>query len=113
MNGQIVSSISRGLLVLVGIGTEDLPKDAEYCLSKVLGLKLFPQNEEEHWGWVKSVVEAEGEVLCGTSNFLYLREGEIDLYLGHSLTGSSSLESRGVELTNRSSSPSSPTRRKE
>lgn len=51
--------------MLVGIGTGDVDYDSKWLASKLLALKLFPELEEEPWGWKKGVAEAGGEVLCG------------------------------------------------
>ncbi|XP_043912936.1 D-aminoacyl-tRNA deacylase 1 [Protopterus annectens] len=57
-----VSSIGRGLCVLLGISVEDTVKDAEYMVRKILNLRLF---EDEHKKpWSKSVMDKQYEVLC-------------------------------------------------
>ena len=63
--GEVHSSIARGLLLLVGIGTNDTQHESEWIATKLLSLKLFPENEGDEWGWKKSVVEAGGQVLSG------------------------------------------------
>ncbi|CAI5678976.1 unnamed protein product [Oreochromis niloticus] len=57
-----ISSIGRGLCVLLGISVEDTQRDAEYMVRKILNLRLF---EDEHGrAWSKSVMERDFEVLC-------------------------------------------------
>jgi hypothetical protein len=75
VSGRVISSIGRGLLVLVGIGQDDVQQDADYVRNKILSLRLFPGKEEgESSGvsWKRSVVEADYEVLCGLSSLLLL-----------------------------------------
>ncbi|KAM0755406.1 hypothetical protein T439DRAFT_2716 [Meredithblackwellia eburnea MCA 4105] len=66
--GERISSIGRGLLVLVGIGTTDTTQDLQWLVGKILGLKVFPTAGEEEGagggGWKRSVMDVEGSVLC-------------------------------------------------
>lgn len=55
-------------MVLIGIGVNDNAYDLAYVSGKILALRLFPDQEHEDWGWKKSVVDAEYEVLCGKSS---------------------------------------------
>ncbi|XP_059185732.1 D-aminoacyl-tRNA deacylase 1 [Centropristis striata] len=57
-----VSSIGRGLCVLLGISVEDTQKDAEYIVRKILNLRLF--EDETGRMWSKSVMDKDFEVLC-------------------------------------------------
>lgn len=61
----MVSQINRGLVALVGISRSDTPYELEWLANKMLGLRLFPDEAADSWGWKKSVVEAGGDVLCG------------------------------------------------
>ncbi|KAM9792076.1 D-aminoacyl-tRNA deacylase 1 [Neosynchiropus ocellatus] len=62
VGGEQVSSIGRGLCVLLGISTEDTQKDAEYIVRKILNLRLF--EDESGRAWSKSVMDRDYEVLC-------------------------------------------------
>uniref|UniRef100_A0A1A7WCT0 D-aminoacyl-tRNA deacylase n=1 Tax=Iconisemion striatum TaxID=60296 RepID=A0A1A7WCT0_9TELE len=62
VGGEQVSSIGRGLCVLLGISGDDTQKDAEYIVRKILNLRLF--EDENGRAWSKSVMEREFEVLC-------------------------------------------------
>ncbi|GAA5930245.1 hypothetical protein JCM3775_004339 [Rhodotorula graminis] len=65
VDGEVISSIGRGILCLVGIGADDSKHEADWLAGKLLALKVFPEDREgEVWGWKKSVVEADYEVLC-------------------------------------------------
>eukprot|EP00954_Amorphochlora_amoebiformis_P010338 807931-Amorphochlora_amoeboformis.AAC.1 len=44
VDGKVVSKISRGLLVLLGISGTDTEQDLEYICRKVLNIRLFDHN---------------------------------------------------------------------
>ncbi|XP_014258393.2 D-aminoacyl-tRNA deacylase [Cimex lectularius] len=65
--GEIISSIGKGLCVLVGISREDTKKDLDYIVNKILNLKLFEDEGETGDStrrWKKSVKDRRLEVLC-------------------------------------------------
>ena len=62
VGGVTISSIGRGLCVLVGIAREDTEKDAEQLCRKVLGMKLWDDAAGSK-PWQRSVVTAGYEVL--------------------------------------------------
>nr|WP_296153514.1 D-aminoacyl-tRNA deacylase [uncultured Peptoniphilus sp.] len=45
VDGKSVSSIDRGMMVLVGISSEDTKKDMEYIGNKIAGLRIFEDDE--------------------------------------------------------------------
>ncbi|XP_003972201.1 D-aminoacyl-tRNA deacylase 1 [Takifugu rubripes] len=57
-----VSSIGRGLCVLLGISAEDTQSDADYIINKILHLRLF--DDENGRAWSKNVMDLDYEVLC-------------------------------------------------
>jgi D-tyrosyl-tRNA(Tyr) deacylase len=59
---KIISSIGRGICVLIGIGQDDVDEDIEYIVRKLLNLRLF-DNQETGRRWDKSVKELNLEVL--------------------------------------------------
>ncbi|KAK4900943.1 D-tyrosyl-tRNA(Tyr) deacylase [Elasticomyces elasticus] len=62
VDGQLISSIAKGILVFAAVGKDDTLKEAESMASKVLKLKLW---EDDQGGkWKKNVQEINGEVLC-------------------------------------------------
>jgi hypothetical protein len=63
VGGQLVSSIGRGLVVLVGISTRDTPKDADQIARKILNLRVF--EGEGNRMWDKNVAEKNYEILLG------------------------------------------------
>ncbi|KAL5373227.1 hypothetical protein DPSP01_012859 [Paraphaeosphaeria sporulosa] len=65
VDGQLISSIGRGLLVLAAISKDDTEKDIESMPGKILKAKLWDDESTDPPGkWKKNVVEIEGEVLC-------------------------------------------------
>ncbi|XP_076585408.1 D-aminoacyl-tRNA deacylase 1 [Chaetodon auriga] len=57
-----ISSIGRGLCILLGISVEDTQRDADYIVRKILNLRLF--EDENGRAWTKSVMDRDFEVLC-------------------------------------------------
>ena len=57
---QVISQISLGLLVLVGVAEGDSAADIEYTSAKIRELRIFP---DEDGRMNRSVVEAGGSVL--------------------------------------------------
>ncbi|XP_026868997.1 D-aminoacyl-tRNA deacylase 1 [Electrophorus electricus] len=62
VGGEQISSIGRGLCVLLGISAEDTQKDIDYMVRKILNLRLF--EDENGRSWSRSVMDTELEVLC-------------------------------------------------
>ncbi|ODV86214.1 hypothetical protein CANARDRAFT_196376 [[Candida] arabinofermentans NRRL YB-2248] len=79
VSNEVVSKIGKGLMLLVGISTEDTKDDVEKLASKVLKLRLFEDFSGEaetktEWAgkpWQKTVVEAQGEILSVSQFTLY------------------------------------------
>ncbi|KAI9735829.1 MAG: D-tyrosyl-tRNA(Tyr) deacylase [Cirrosporium novae-zelandiae] len=59
---ELISTIGKGLLVFAAVAPEDTTKEVESMASKVLNLKIWP--DESGAGWKKNVREIDGEVLC-------------------------------------------------
>jgi D-tyrosyl-tRNA(Tyr) deacylase len=60
INGNVHSVIGKGLLILVGVDEVDEDEDIQYIASKVVGLRIF-QDEEGKMN--KNVIEVGGECL--------------------------------------------------
>jgi D-tyrosyl-tRNA(Tyr) deacylase len=60
IEGGIHGSIGKGLLVLLGIGPQDTPSDAEWLASKIARLRIFP---DEAGQMNRSVIDSVGEIL--------------------------------------------------
>ncbi|WEW60164.1 D-tyrosyl-tRNA(Tyr) deacylase [Emydomyces testavorans] len=68
---KLVSSIGRGVLVLAAVGPNDTEKDAETLATKVLKLKMWPDDSGANWK--KSVQDIHGEVLCVSQFTLFAK----------------------------------------
>ena len=60
IGGTVRSQIGAGLLVLLGVGTEDTDTDIEYLAGKLVRLRIF---DDEAGVMNRDVVQAGGEVL--------------------------------------------------
>lgn len=47
VDGQLISKIGRGLLVLAGVGREDTEKDIDTMVNRILKAKLFPAETDK------------------------------------------------------------------
>ena len=68
VDGNTTGSIRTGLLVLIGIARDDTDKDAAYLVEKLLGLRIFPDDEGK---MNRSVAEAHGSLLLVSQFTLY------------------------------------------
>lgn len=66
---ELISSIGRGLCVLVGICKDDTQKEREYLARKVQNLRVF--DDESGKRWCKSVKDKNFEILCVSQFTLY------------------------------------------
>ncbi|XP_035674290.1 D-aminoacyl-tRNA deacylase-like [Branchiostoma floridae] len=66
---ELVSSIGRGLCVLIGVSRDDSPKDMEYIVRKILNLRVFDDDQEKRWA--HSVKDKNYEILCVSQFTLY------------------------------------------
>jgi len=60
INREIKSEIQAGLLVLVGIEEADTQEDSEWLAGKVVGLRIF---DDENGVMNRSVMDIDGEIL--------------------------------------------------
>jgi len=65
IDGRVTASIGSGLVLLVGIAKEDKYQDADYLVNKVLGLRIFSDDEGK---MNRSVEDVKGRLLI-VSNF--------------------------------------------
>lgn len=60
IENKIVGSISKGLLVLIGIETKDSEMDVDWCLSKLVNMRIFSDDEGK---MNLSLLEVNGKLL--------------------------------------------------
>ena len=68
VDGRCCGSIAVGLLVLVAIAKSDTSGDADYLVEKLLGLRIFPDQDGK---MNRSVVEVGGGLLVVSNFTLY------------------------------------------
>ena len=68
IDGEIVGSIGKGFLILLGVGPNDTEKECRYLAEKALGLRIF---EDENGKMNLSVKDVGGEVLLVSQFTLY------------------------------------------
>ena len=68
IDSKIISKISKGLLVLLGIENEDEYSDADYLIQKLINLRIFSDNEGK---MNLSIKEIDGELLIVSQFTLY------------------------------------------
>jgi len=68
VDGAIVGSIERGLVLLVGITHEDTEQDAKFVAEKIAGLRIF---EDESGKMNHSVTDVKGQILSISQFTLY------------------------------------------
>ena len=60
VNGSIVSSIGEGLLILLGIEAADTEEDIEWLCRKIIGLRIF---DDEEGIMNRNILDVGGEII--------------------------------------------------
>lgn len=68
VEGKLVGEIGNGLMVLLGVGDEDNDQDLQYLVEKVVGLRIF-QDENDKMNL--SLIDVKGELLIVSQFTLY------------------------------------------
>lgn len=68
VDGEIIGSIGKGINLLVGINKEDTKEDIEYIVRKVLGMRIF---EDDNGKMNYSLQDIQGELLVISQFTLY------------------------------------------
>ena len=71
VDGEVSGRIGTGLLVFVGVGKEDTTADAEYLVSKILALRVFPGAGDSAARMDRNVLDVDGGVLIVSQFTLY------------------------------------------
>jgi D-tyrosyl-tRNA(Tyr) deacylase len=59
--GSVTGEIATGLLVLLGVGQQDEQSDADYLADKIVGLRIFEDEDEK---MNRSVIDVGGAILA-------------------------------------------------
>ena len=65
---ETVASIGPGLVILLGVATDDRPEDGERLAAKILALRIF---DDERGKLDRTVVDSGGGILCVPQFTLY------------------------------------------
>jgi D-tyrosyl-tRNA(Tyr) deacylase len=68
VNGEVTGRISRGLVVLLAVGSADTETDADYLAAKIVGLRIF---EDENGKMNLAVSDIRGGILVVSQFTLY------------------------------------------
>ncbi|WP_425807508.1 D-aminoacyl-tRNA deacylase [Desulfitobacterium sp. Sab5] len=68
VDGETVGQIAKGFLVLLGVGREDSSQDLDWMVDKIIGLRVF---EDEEGKMNRSILEEKGEILLVSQFTLY------------------------------------------
>ena len=68
IDGEVVGSIGKGFLILLGVGPEDTREHCEYLAQKALGLRVF---EDENGKMNRGLDDVGGQVLVVSQFTLY------------------------------------------
>ena len=68
IDNQLKSSIGKGLLILLGICEEDTEEDVNWLVHKLIGLRIF---DDDNGVMNRSVSDVDGEVLVVSQFTLY------------------------------------------
>ena len=68
VDSKIVGSIDKGLVLLVGFNHNDTISDINYCINKIINLRIF---NDENGNMNKSIKEINGKILSISQFTLY------------------------------------------
>ena len=61
VENELIGAIDSGLVVLIGVGTDDTPQDAQYLAEKIVNLRIF---EDEQGKFNYSLLDVKGQLLA-------------------------------------------------
>ena len=81
VGGETTGEIGRGLLILLGVGTDDAEADAVYLVDKIVNLRIFDDGDGK---MNRSLIDIGGELLVVSQFTLYadVRKGRRPSYIG-------------------------------
>ena len=91
VDGHVISSIGRGLCILVGLCKDDTPEDTEYICRKILATRIFDDDKAKPWS--ASVQTAQLNILCVSQFTLYakLAKSKPDYHMAMPATSSQAM----------------------
>ncbi len=106
VEGEMIAAIGAGLVVLVGVATEDTEQDAVTLATKLVGLRIFPDDDRK---MNRSIVDVGGSMLLISQFTLLadLRKGRRPAFNGAAppeiaepllATFAAAIEAEGVEV---------------
>ncbi len=106
VEGEMIAAIGAGLVVLVGVATEDTEQDAIALATKLVGLRIFPDDDRK---MNRSIVDVGGSMLLISQFTLLadLRKGRRPAFNGAAppeiaepllATFAAAIEAEGVEV---------------
>ena len=66
---EVISSIGKGLVALIGIHKDDTKEDMDYIVRKLVSLRMW--EDENNRRWAKSAKDLDLEILCVSQFTLY------------------------------------------
>ena len=69
VDGEVISSIGRGLCVLIGIHRDDTKEQMDYIVRKILNIRAFDDDNGRRWA--KSAKDLQLDILCVSQFTLY------------------------------------------
>ena len=107
VSDEIISSISNGYCVLIGISRDDTEKDMDFIVRKILNIRLFEDVADETGTsggggggkWNKSIVDRDFEILCVSQFTLQstLKGNKPDFHLAMSADSSKDFYARFLQ----------------
>lgn len=70
IEGEVKSAIKQGYLILLGVGEDDTKEDAEWLIRKIIGLRVF---DDENGIMNRSIMDVDGEILVISQFTLFAR----------------------------------------
>lgn len=106
VEGEMIAAIGTGLVVLVGVATQDTEQDAMTLATKLVGLRIFPDHDRK---MNRSIVDVGGSMLLISQFTLLadLRKGRRPAFNGAAppeiaepllATFAAAIEAEGVEV---------------
>ena len=72
VEGEIVGKIAQGIVILLGVGHDDSPKEVDYLVNKIINLRIFPHSQSvDNPRSNVSLLECQGEALVVSQFTLY------------------------------------------